>query len=53
MTNTERLENARELFEERAGIVEFSSGYPRNEAERVAKAAVALWLIDHPAEVAK
>lgn len=47
MTNTERLERAKEAYEERAAIREFSAGYPRNEAERLAKAEVAAWLKAH------
>ena len=47
MTNTERLESAKEGYEERAGIIEFCAAYPRNEAERLAKAETAQWLKAH------
>lgn len=47
MTNTERLESAKEGFEERAGILEYCAAYPRNEAERRAKAETAAWLKAH------
>lgn len=47
---TERHTAARELYEERAAIREFYAGYPKAEAERLAKAEVAEWLKAHPAE---
>lgn len=47
---TDRLTSARELYEERAAIREFYAGYPKAEAERLAKAEVAEWLKKHPAE---
>ena len=31
------FEDEREFFEERAGILEFDAGYPRGEAERLAR----------------
>ena len=47
---TERHECAKEVFEERAAIREYYAGYPRAEAERLAKMEVAEWLKAHPAE---
>ena len=47
---SERHECAKEMFEERAAIFEFYAGYPRAEAERLAKMEVAEWLKAHPAE---
>ena len=44
---------AREMYEERAAIREFYAGYPRAEAERLAKAEVAAWLKAHPKEEAE
>ncbi len=48
MTQPERHEIARELFEERAGILEFCAAYPRNEAERIARKEAADWLKSNP-----
>ena len=45
---TERETNARERYEERAGILEYCAAYPRREAERMARAEVAAWLKAHP-----
>lgn len=45
---TDRHESARERYEERAGILEFCAGYPKREAERLAKSEVAAWLKAHP-----
>ncbi len=45
---SERHDNARERFEERAGILEFCAGFPRNEAERIAKRETAEWLKANP-----
>jgi pyruvoyl-dependent arginine decarboxylase (PvlArgDC) len=42
MSETEQ--NASELYEERAAIIEYSGLYPRREAERIARAEVANWL---------
>lgn len=50
MTTAERHASARELYEERAAIREFYAGYPRGEAERLARADVAAWLKAHPAK---
>ena len=50
MTAAERHASARELYEERAAIREFYAGYPRAEAERLARADVAAWLKAHPAK---
>lgn len=50
MTAAERHASARELYEERAAIREFYAGYPRNEAERLARADVASWLKANPAK---
>lgn len=36
MTEEELTESAREHFEERAGILEFEAGLPRDESERIA-----------------
>ena len=47
---SERHECAKELFEERAAIFEFYAGYPRAEAERLARLEVAEWLKAHPVE---
>lgn len=47
---TDRHITAREIYEERAAIREFYAGYPRAEAERLAKIEVAEWLKAHPAE---
>lgn len=44
MTTEERHASAKERYEERAGILEFMAHYPRNEAERIAKAETAEWL---------
>lgn len=44
MTTEERHASAKERYEERAGILEFMAHYPRNEAERIAKAETAAWL---------
>lgn len=44
---TDRHENARERFEERAGILEFEAGMPRKQAEAAARAEVAEWLKAH------
>ena len=49
MTAAERHASARELYEERAAIREFYAGYPRAEAERLARAEVAAWLRANPA----
>ena len=49
MTQAERHATAREMFEERAAIREFYAGYPRNEAERLAKIEAAAWLKANPA----
>ena len=53
MNPAERLYSARELYEERAAIREFYAGYPRNEAERLARADVAAWLKSNPATEAE
>lgn len=37
-------EEWKEFFEERAGILEFMSGYPRREAERLAQLETEAWL---------
>jgi len=37
-------EEAKEHFEERAGILEFMAGYPRREAERLARLETEAWL---------
>ena len=47
---TERHECAKELHEERAAIREYYAGYPRAEAERLARLEVAEWLKAHPVE---
>ena len=47
---SERHECAKELFEERVAIFEFYAGYPRAEAERLARLEVAEWLKAHPIE---
>lgn len=47
---TERHTSARELYEERAALREYYAGYPRAEAERLAKIEAAEWLKAHPAE---
>lgn len=39
---------ARELFEERAAILEFDAGLPRADAERLAKIEAAAWLRANP-----
>ena len=39
-----------ELYEERAAIREYYAGYPRAEAERLARLEVAEWLKAHPVE---
>jgi hypothetical protein len=49
VTTAERHATAREMFEERAAIREFYAGYPRNEAERLAKIEAAAWLKANPA----
>ena len=43
--------NARELFEERAGIREYEGGLPRREAELAAKNDVLRWQDTHPGAV--
>ena len=47
---SERYECAKEMFEERAAIREYYAGYPRAEAERLARLEVAEWLKSHPVE---
>ena len=47
---SERYECAKDLFEERAAIREYYAGYPRAEAERLARLEVAEWLNAHSAE---
>lgn len=47
---TDRHESARERYEERAAIREFYAGYPRAEAERLARIETAEWLKAHPVE---
>lgn len=47
---TDRHITAREIYEERAAIREFYAGYPRAEAERLAKIEVSEWLKAHSAE---
>lgn len=46
--NSDRHIAAREMYEERAAIREFYAGYPKAEAERLAKIEVAAWLKAHP-----
>ena len=43
--------NARELFEERAGIREYEGGLSRREAELAAKDDVLRWQNTHPGAV--
>jgi len=45
---TDRHENAKEHYEERAGLLEFCAEYPRAEAERLARLEAAAWLKAHP-----
>ena len=47
---TDRHESAKELYEERAAIREYYAGYPRAEAERLAKMEAAEWLRAHPVD---
>ena len=47
---TDRHESAKEMFEERASIREYYAGYPRAEAERLARLEVAEWLKAHQVE---
>ena len=39
---------ARELYEERAAILEFDAGMTRAESERLAKIEAAAWLKENP-----
>lgn len=48
LLNSDRHIAAREMYEERAAIREFYAGYPKAEAERLAKIEVAAWLKAHP-----
>ena len=50
MRMTDRHESAREMYEERSAIREYYAGYPKAEAERLAKTEVANWLKAHPQE---
>jgi len=53
MTNAQRHELARELFEERAAVLQFEAGMPKDEAEQLARNETAEWLKAHPVEVVK
>ena len=50
MTNAERHAIARELFEERAAILQHEAGFPKDEAESLARIETAEWLKAHPLE---